>query len=241
MAELDQRLSELRQRLDAAELDRQVGQGPAELIAVTKFFPADDVRRLLALGQTQMGENRDQEASSKAAEVPEATWHFIGQLQSKKTNSVVRYASCVHSVDRPSLVTALGKSVRNHRSAVADGLADPGPCVRGDLDCFLQISLDGTEGRGGVLPAHLEALAAAVVEEEGLALKGVMAVAPLGEAADPAFERLHEYSQLVRTVQADADRISAGMSTDLEAAIRWGSTHVRVGSGILGARPVGQN
>ncbi|NKE08888.1 MULTISPECIES: YggS family pyridoxal phosphate-dependent enzyme [Kocuria] len=237
--ELAENLAQVRERLAAAEQQRQVGTGPAELIAVTKFFPAADVRRLAQLGIVQVGENRDQEASAKAAEAPEVTWHFIGQLQSKKTNSVVRYASCVHSMDRLSLVTGLGKSVRRHRESVLAGEVARGPNAERDLQCLIQVSLDGTAGRGGVAPAELERLAEAVEAEDGLRLQGVMAVAPLGQDPDPAFQELFELSQVVRRTAPAAQWISAGMSADLEAAVRWGSTHVRVGSGILGARPVG--
>lgn len=237
--ELAQRLAAVKERIAAAEQERRVEADPVELIVVTKFFPAGDVSRLLDLGLRQIGENRDQEASCKAQEVKGATWHFIGQLQSKKTNSVVRYASYVHSVDRQSLVIALGKSVRHHREAVASGVIEPGPNNRRDLQCFLQVSLDGSVGRGGVAPEALEDLAHCVESEDGLALKGVMAVAPLGVSPDAAFERLYEYSQVVRGVNPSACCISSGMSGDLETAIRWGSTHVRVGSGILGARQVG--
>lgn len=258
-AELRANLTALRQRLAEAESQRVVGSGSVELIVVTKFFPADDARRLLSLGVTDLGENRDQEAAAKAREVPAATWHFIGQLQSKKSNSVVRYASRVHSVDRLSLVTALGKAVRNHRIAVADaadaasdaadrgtvdtGGADngvlAGPAATADLECLVQISLDGTVGRGGVLPQDLERVAEAIANEDGLRLRGVMAVAPLEADPDAAFEQLHAHGGSLQEQYPEADQISAGMSSDLEAAVRWGSTHVRVGSGILGARPVG--
>lgn len=237
--ELAANLARVHARLGEAEEQRQVGTGPAELIAVTKFFPAADVRTLADLGVGQVGENRDQEASTKAAEVPDVTWHFIGQLQSKKTNSVVRYASCVHSVDRESLVAALGKSVRRHREAAVAGDVAPGPSAQRDLQCLIQVSLDGTAGRGGVAPSDLERLAVAVEAEEGLRLQGVMAVAPLGVDPDRAFQRLFELSQVLQRTAPAAQWISAGMSADLEAAVRWGSTHVRVGSGILGARPVG--
>ncbi|KAA9394418.1 YggS family pyridoxal phosphate-dependent enzyme [Kocuria coralli] len=237
--ELRANLTAVRRRMAEAEEGRQVGAGPAQLIAVTKFFPAQDVRRLLSLGVTDVGENRDQEASAKALEVPRARWHFVGQLQSKKSNSVVRYASRVHSVDRASLVTALGKAVRNHRSAVEEGRAQPGPSATTDLECLIQISLDGTSGRGGALPEDIERIADRIAEEEGLRLRGVMAVAPLGADPEPAFERLYGCATELQAAHPHADHISAGMSADLEAAVRWGSTHVRVGSGILGARPVG--
>lgn len=238
--EMRHRLAVVKQRIAVAQQHREVDEAATvELIVVTKFFPADDVRRLLHLGVTHMGENRDQEAALKAREVPEATWHFIGQLQTNKTNSVVRYATSVHSVDRDSLVTALGKSVRHHRGAVESGQHQPGPSAERDLECLIQVSLDGLVGRGGALPQDVERIASAVVAEEGLRLRGVMAVAPLNMEPNMAFKRLYECAQVVRSIHPNADQISAGMSGDLEAAIRWGSTHVRVGSGILGARPVG--
>jgi uncharacterized pyridoxal phosphate-containing UPF0001 family protein len=150
-------------------------------------------------------------------------WHFVGQLQSRKCASVAGYAGAVHSVDRPKLVRALA-------SAVARLDRDP-------LDVFVQVSLDGDPNRGGVPAEQLAELADGVAASAELRLRGLMAVPPIGSDPDDAFARLAELAATVREQHPGADSISAGMSADLEAAIRHGSTHVRVGTALLGRRP----
>jgi PLP dependent protein len=199
------------------------------LIAVTKTYPAADVVTLAELGVLDIGESRDQEASAKVAEyvrlvgkadAPRLRWHFVGRLQSRKCRSVAGYAHAVHSVDRVELVDRL---------AAARGDADP-------LEVFIQVSLDGDPERGGVTPDRLLPLAAAIEDKRQLRLRGVMAVAPLGADAGAAFADLAAASSRLRSQHPQADGISAGMSEDLEQAIQHGSTHVRVGSALLGRR-----
>jgi pyridoxal phosphate enzyme (YggS family) len=219
-------LAQVRARISAA---CQAAGRPADdvtLIAITKTFPASDIRLLSSLGVRDVGENRDQEAAPKAAECADLrdrlTWHFVGQLQTNKVSSVVQYADVIHSVDRARLVTALGTAARK---------AGRTPT------CLVQVSLDGDPGRGGATAADVPAVADAVAWEEGLELGGVMAVAPQG--ADPltSFRRLADIAAQVRTAHPGATVISAGMSGDLEAAIRAGATHVRIGTALLGGRP----
>jgi len=223
--ELRESLAALRERIDAACAAAGRPAGDAALIAVTKTFPVSDIVLLSELGITDVGENRDQEAAPKAAETTSLglrlTWHFVGQLQVNKAASVASYADVVHSVDRPRLITALG------RRAVAAGRA---------LTCLVQVSLDSSEGRGGAQPASVAGLADAIAAEPGLVLGGVMAVAPLGEPARPAFARLREVSEKVRSAHPAAVTISAGMSGDLEDAIAEGATLVRIGTALLGGR-----
>ncbi|MCW2947485.1 MAG: alanine racemase domain protein [Actinoallomurus sp.] len=193
------------------------------VVAVTKTFPASDVRLLAELGITDVAENRDQEAAAKVGECRDLglTWHFVGQLQTNKVRSVVSYADVVHSVDRKRLVTALSReAVHAERS----------------LSCLIQVALDDAEGRGGVRPAGLPALADALVAADGLELGGVMAVAPLGADPAPAFARLAEIAASLRSVHPAAKMVSAGMSGDMEQAIACGATHVRVGTALLGGR-----
>ena len=203
--------------------------GDVTLIAITKTFPAADVAMLAELGLADFGENRDQEAAPKVAEATalgvRARWHFVGQLQVNKSGSVAGYADVVHSVDRPRLVRALGAH------AVAAGRVITG-LVQVDLD----VSPAAETGRGGALPAEVPGLADAIAGTEGLALGGVMAVAPLGQAARPAFRRLREVAESVRAAHPAAIMISAGMSGDLDDAIAEGATHVRVGTALLGGR-----
>jgi hypothetical protein len=228
-AVIGQNLVTVRRRIAAAA--EAAGRAPTEitLIAVTKLFPASDAALLAELGVADLGENRDQEAAGKAAEVAVLTaapvrWHFVGQLQTNKARSAARYADLVHSVDRPALVSAL-----------ATGIARAG---RGDavLDVLVQVSIDADLDRGGVAPSGVIDLAATVDAAAGLRLRGVMAVAPLGMDPDDAFGALAGISADLRSRFAGAELISAGMSDDLEAAIRHGATHVRIGTALLGRR-----
>ena len=193
------------------------------LIAVTKTFPASDVRLLAELGVADIGENRDQEAAPKAAECAglPVTWHFVGQLQTNKARSVVSYADVVHSVDRPRLVTALSRAAVRARRAPR---------------CLIQVALDDDPARGGARRADVPALAEQVAAAEGLELAGVMAVAPLDADPAGAFAALRDVAAAVRAEHPAAVIISAGMTGDLEQAITCGATHVRVGTALLGGR-----
>ncbi|HSZ42277.1 MAG TPA: YggS family pyridoxal phosphate-dependent enzyme [Trebonia sp.] len=226
-AELAANLAEVRKRIDAACAAAGRPAADVTLIAISKTRPASDVRLLAGLGLTDFGENRDQEAAPKAADSADLpiTWHFVGQLQTNKAASVVRYADVVHSVDRVRLVRALGGAVR------AAGRADGR-----ELTGLVQVRLDDDPARGGVPPGGVGEIAEAIAAEPGLVLGGVMAVAPLGMAPDAAFGVLRECSDAVRRVRPDATVISAGMSGDLEPAILSGSTHIRIGTALLGAR-----
>lgn len=220
-------LATVRDRIDRACAAAGRDRGGVTLIAVTKFFPASDVEHLAALGVTQMGENRDQEAGTKFAQLADGirkplTVHFIGQLQSNKAAHVASYADVVQSVDRAKIATALDR-------AAAD-------CGRA-LDVLVQIDLSGAVGRGGVAPEGARDLADRVAAAGALRLRGVMAVAPLGADPAEAFTRLAELAGAIRADHPDADWLSAGMSGDLEQAVAAGATHLRVGSAILGSRP----
>ncbi|WP_433550864.1 YggS family pyridoxal phosphate-dependent enzyme [Micromonospora zamorensis] len=231
-AEIAAGLAQVRSRI--ADACAQAGRDRADItmIAVTKTYPASDVLALAGLGVTDMGENRDQEAAGKAAEVAAVgvrpRWHFIGQLQRNKARSVVRYADVVQSVDSVRLARALA-------NAAADREVP--------LDVMVQVSIDGDAARGGALPgsadagAGLEPVAEAVADAPGLRLVGLMAVAPLGWEPDRAFAQLAEVAGVFRTVHPGATELSAGMSGDFDIAIRYGATHVRVGSALLGMRP----
>jgi pyridoxal phosphate enzyme (YggS family) len=231
MAELAERLAAVRRRIESAAAEAGRGNDLPTLIVVTKFHPAADIRRLAALGVRDVGENRDQEASTKAAELADLGlhWHFVGQLQSKKAKSVARYAHAVHSIDRPALVDGLERAIAAEQDRTG----------RGALQCFIQVSLDDDAGahRGGAAPAEVPLLADRLAAAGGLELAGVMAVAPLGASPEAAFEKLAAVSASLVAVHPTASAISAGMSQDLEAAIRFGATHLRIGSDILGSRP----
>ncbi|MCL6733860.1 YggS family pyridoxal phosphate-dependent enzyme [Streptomyces neyagawaensis] len=202
------------------------------LIVVTKTYPASDVRILSELGVRHVAENKDQDAAPKAAECSDLplVWHFVGQLQTNKVRSVVRYADLVQSVDRSRLVTALSKE------AVRVGR---------EVGCLIQVALDADESgrgaRGGVGPDGIAELADLLADSPGVRLDGLMTVAPLtGEYAGrqrEAFGRLMDLSTDLRRAHPAANMVSAGMSADLEEAVAAGATHVRVGTAVLGVRP----
>ena len=228
--ELAANLDAVRRRIAAAA--RLAGRDADEItvVVVTKFFPASDVRLLAGLGVTDIGENRHQEAQEKAGAFGDLDlrWHFIGGLQSNKAAAVATYADVVESVDRLKLVGPLdrGAHERSH-----------------ELDVLLQVSLDppgpgqSHSGRSGADPGDLDELAAAVEQAGMLRLRGLMAVAPLGENPVTAYARLAEIRAGFVTTRPDATWLSAGMSSDLEAAVEAGATHVRLGTAVLGPRP----
>lgn len=239
--ELAANLARVERRIAAACEAAGRERDEVTLIVVTKTYPASDVMTLCELGVRHIAENRDQDAAPKAAACAGAplTWHFVGQLQTNKARSVVRYADVVHSVDRVRLVDALSAAVlTSHR-------ADR------ELGCLVQVALDvedvpdrgardTTGARGGVSPNAVDRIAEAVAAAPGLRLDGVMTVAPLagryaGHPRD-AFDRLTEISSRLRVRHPAATMVSAGMSADLEDAIAAGATHVRIGSAVLGVR-----
>jgi pyridoxal phosphate enzyme (YggS family) len=220
---LAERLEALRSSI--ADAAAEAGRNPAEirLIAVTKFQPAAVVRELFELGVRDFGESRHQEARAKAAELAhlDLTWHFVGQLQTKKARQVRAYADVIHSVDRVALVDALSD---------ATNAAD----VR---DCFVQLNLTDDPGRGGVATEDLEPLVERVVAAPGIRLLGVMAVAPLGADPRRSFAAVRSASRRVAAIDPEAVWISAGMSGDYREAILEGATHLRIGTAITGNRP----
>jgi len=235
-AYLSGRLAEVRGRIAAACVDAGRDPGEVTLVAVTKTYPASDVRLLADLGVHDIGENKDQEAAAKVAELADTDvlvrWHFVGQLQRNKAKSVAGYADLVHSVDSVPLAAALDRAAGRLRDA--------------PLDVLVQLSLDGDPARGGAVKGaevperDLDRVISEIVHARSLRLAGVMAVAPLGADPAEAFTRLNEFAHALRHDHSGATIISAGMSADLEAAIAAGATHVRIGSALLGKRaPLG--
>jgi pyridoxal phosphate enzyme (YggS family) len=226
-SEIAQGLAAVHDRIESACAAAGRDRDEITLVVVTKFFPASDVRVLADLGVRDVGENRHQEAADKAAECADldVRWHFIGGLQSNKAAAVTTYADVVHSVDRAKLVNGLSRGAQERGR---------------DLECLVQVSLDppGADGRSGCDSDDVPALVARIQDADALQLRGVMGVAPLGGDPDEAFARLAEIASDVRTRVPEASWISAGMSGDLEHAVRHGATHLRIGSAVLGPRPV---
>ena len=224
-AELADSLRRVRERIARACVAAGRPPDAVTLTAVTKTYPASDVLLLAGLGVTDVGENRDQEASAKAAAVraegARLRWHFVGQLQRNKVRSVIGYADVVESVDSVRLAEALGRA--------AAGRAVP-------LEILVQVSLDDDPARGGVTGDDLWRVSDAVAAAEGLRLGGVMAVAPRGEDPGAAFARLAAIAGGMASRYPGSTTVSAGMSGDLEAAVQHGATHVRIGTSLLGMR-----
>ena len=214
--EITRNLQEVKERISSAA--KSAGRDPAEiqLIVVTKTFPISDIEILRELGESNFGENRDQEAGPKA-EAISATWHFQGQIQSNKIKSICQWADVIHSISSEKEILKFAQSPRKHQ-------------------VFLQVSLDGQEGRGGASQTDLTQLADLVNQSNNLELLGLMAVAPLGVEPIKAFADLAQINQGFASQYPNSKYLSAGMSGDFEAAIKHGATHVRVGSSILGSR-----
>jgi pyridoxal phosphate enzyme (YggS family) len=215
-------VSELADRLESVrsgivDASREAGRDPESLttIVVTKFHPASLVRELSELGVRDFGESRHQEAQPKVAELADvpATWHFVGQLQSKKARQVAGYVDVVHSFDRESLVAPLaGREV------------------------FIQVNLTDDPDRGGVAPGSIGQLAELAVAG-GLSVLGLMAVAPVDGSPRVAFESVRRMSERLVTTIPTATALSMGMSGDYREAILEGATHLRIGTAITGNRP----
>ncbi|MGI9124671.1 MAG: YggS family pyridoxal phosphate-dependent enzyme [Mycobacterium sp.] len=242
VAELTSALASVRSRLARAA---EAAGRPVEdikLLPITKFFPADDVAILWRLGCRAFGESREQEAAAKIAEFDRlisgapvagpARWHMVGRIQRNKAKQIARWADTVHSVSRAKVVAALDEG--------AARALDEGRRGR-PLRVFVQISLDGDTDRGGVdigEPAAVDRLCAQVADAGALQLAGLMAVPPLGADPDTAFSALAAEHRRILAGHPDAKDLSAGMSGDLEAAVRHGSTCVRVGTALMGERPL---
>jgi PLP dependent protein len=221
-------LDEVRQRIAKAAADASRDASSVTLLAVSKTFPAEDVRAAFNAGQRAFGENYVQEAVAKIAELAdlrsEIEWHFIGPLQSNKTKVVAENFDWVHSVDRLKIAQRLSEQR-------PDGMAP--------LNVCLQINVSGEESKSGVAPDEALTLARQIAALPSLRLRGLMAIpepaATLDEQRAP-HRRLRELLDALRADGLELDTLSMGMSADLEAAILEGATMVRIGTAIFGAR-----
>ena len=202
------------------------------LVAVTKGVTLELIREATALGLTDLGENRVQEAQAKRSQLtpadPQLRWHLIGHLQRNKAKQAVRLFDVVHSVDSLALLDEL-------RKAVALSTRPP-------LPIFLQVNVSGEATKFGCAPEAVSTLARAAAGDPAMPLAGLMTIAPLGgdpEQARPHFRRLRELRDDVAGALAcepSTLRLSMGMSQDFEVAIEEGADFVRVGTAIFGAR-----
>ena len=198
------------------------------LLAVSKTFPAEAVREARAAGQIAFGENYVQEGVGKIEALADLRagleWHCIGPLQSNKTRPVAAHFDWVHSIDRLK---------------IAERLAEQRPAELPPLQVCLQVNVDAGANKSGVPPAEALALARAVAALPRLRLRGLMAIpepAPDFETQQALFLRAAAVFEEMRGAGLEVDTLSLGMSADLEAAIAAGSTMVRIGTAIFGAR-----
>jgi pyridoxal phosphate enzyme (YggS family) len=236
--ELADALAAVRARLAAAAKTAGRNENEIELLPITKFFPAADVSILHHLGCNAFGESREQGASNKAAEVSNIVggapirWHMVGRIQRNKARSIAGWAYAAHSVDSGRVIDALDRGATR---ALAEGdRTEP-------LRVYIQVSLDGDTERGGVdvdRPGAVDEMCAAAEAAEALQFVGLMAIPPLGADADAAFARLQSERARVQRSYRQRLGLSAGMSSDLEVAVKYGSTCVRVGTALLGQRPL---
>ena len=213
------RLAQIQSEIAAAAKLAGRASTDITLIAVSKTRSADDIMPLLASGQRVFGENRVQEAADKwlalRAAFPDAQLHLIGQLQSNKAEEAVMLFDAIHSVDRLSLVKALGKAMRDQNKSVP---------------CFIQVNIGAEEQKGGVAVSALPDLLASA-KEAGVPVAGLMCLPPADIEPAPFFALLAELA-----ARHGLNELSMGMSGDFAAAIMLGATHIRVGTALFGAR-----
>ena len=231
MRVLTMNLHAVRARIWAAA--EAAGRPEPELIAVSKTFPAADVRLLCQKStQRDFGENYLQEfeeKSSELADIPDIRWHIIGHIQSNKSRIAAERAHWVHTVDREK---------------IARRLSDQRPETMPPLQVLIEVNIGGEDVKHGVPPQEetLRELAFQVASLPRLKLRGLMCVARLGSSEEELrrqFGRMNELLQFLQAQGLDVDVLSMGMSDDLETAVACGATHVRVGSAIFGKRDYG--
>jgi pyridoxal phosphate enzyme (YggS family) len=211
-----------------AESASRAGREPGcvRLLAVSKLHPAGDIQTLFEAGQTMFGENYVQEALAKMSILPpEISWHFIGHLQTNKVKSVVGRFSLIHGVDSLKLARSL------HRQAEALGVTQ---------DVLVQVNLAGEEQKGGIAEKDLPGLAEFLAGCAALRWQGLMLMPPFfddPERARPYFARLRNLAETLRSSYGlSLPELSMGMTGDFGAAIKEGSTLVRIGTRIFGER-----
>jgi pyridoxal phosphate enzyme (YggS family) len=198
----------------------------AQLIAVSKTKPVNDIREAYLAGQRQFGENYVQELATKAQELTDLTqirWHFIGPIQSNKTRDIAVYADVVHSIDRLK---------------IAERLSAQRPVGKAALQVLLQVNISREDSKSGILPEDLLPLARQVSTLPNIQLVGLMAIPAPAFNGDnqQAFAAMQQLSAALQAEFPQADQLSMGMSDDWQQAVLFGATMIRLGSAIFGAR-----
>jgi pyridoxal phosphate enzyme (YggS family) len=198
----------------------------AQLIAVSKTKPVNDIREAYQAGQRQFGENYVQELATKAQELTDLAqirWHFIGPIQSNKTRDIAVYADVVHSIDRLK---------------IAERLSAQRPAGKAPLQVLLQVNISREDSKSGILPEDLLPLARQIDSLPNIRLIGLMAIPAPAVSGDnqQAFAAMQQLSATLQAEFPQADQLSMGMSDDWQQAVLFGATMIRLGSAIFGAR-----
>ncbi|OSI35087.1 YggS family pyridoxal phosphate-dependent enzyme [Neisseria dumasiana] len=227
MTRLQQNYRDVLAAIGRAEAAAHRKAGSVNLVAVSKTFPAGDIREAYAAGARDFGENYIQEWYGKTeelADLPDIVWHVIGDVQSNKTRFVAERAHWVHTVSRL-------KTARR--------LSEQRPSEMPPLQVCIEVNIAGEPGKHGVAPEEAVALASETAKLPRLQVRGFMCVAEADADADALRSQFGRMEQLLADLNAagvQADVLSMGMSADMETAIACGATHVRVGSAIFGKR-----
>jgi pyridoxal phosphate enzyme (YggS family) len=222
MDDIGANVAAVRARIGAACRVAHRPETDVRLLAVTKTFGVEAIRRAQAAGLTEFGENYLQEAMAKISQLPRAglTWHFIGPIQSNKTRGIAETFDWVQGIDR---------------AKIAQRLSEQRPANLPPLQVCVQVNISGEASKSGCAPEETESLCRAIAALPRLQLRGLMAI-PAPQEGDVEYRRLRELFDALRRAGHALDTLSAGMSDDLELAIGAGSTLVRIGTALFGPR-----
>jgi len=211
------RLADIRARIAAAAPD----PSRVTLVAISKLQPVAKIEAAIAAGQRVFGENRMQEAAAKwpaiKARHPGITLHMVGPLQTNKAREAVALFDVIETVDRPKLAAKLAHEMQEQGRRLA---------------CYVQVNTGEEPQKAGVRPAEADRLIAECRETYGLPVEGLMCLPPIDEEPSLHFALLREIAR-----RNDLPNLSMGMTTDFEVALRFGATHVRIGTAVFGPRP----
>ncbi len=223
---IEENLNSVRERIKKAAIESGRNENDITLIAVTKTYPVESMNEAIRLGVTDIGENRPQEIRNKYEFVDPVKWHLIGQLQSNKIKYVIERCAMIHSVDSVKLMDEIEKQAKAHDV---------------DMDILIQVNISGEESKSGIAPEELYGMLEHAAVLDRVHVKGLMTIAPKAEFGDPEvhFKNMRSLFESVKNKNyknVEMKELSMGMSGDFESAIRCGSTMVRIGSAIFGAR-----
>jgi pyridoxal phosphate enzyme (YggS family) len=215
------RLAAVSARMDEVAQAAGRDRAAVTLVAVSKTHPAERIAAAISAGHRVFGENRVQEATAKYPGLkeswPDLALHLIGPLQTNKARDAVRLFDVIESLDRPKLARALAKEMAREGRRPT---------------CFVQVNTGEEPQKTGVLPAEADDLIALARDELDLPVEGLMCIPPMDEEPALHFALLREIAK-----RNDLPLLSMGMTADFETAIRFGATHVRIGTAVFGARP----